>query len=107
MAFARGAMSIVWGCNWSRPYYDILNQTMKQLGSKVLEDKTQFVFSWREGTGGHVYWFKKIMGLPDDPKTLTKGTATTTVKLAKGTYTFYCSVDSHKAAGMVGTLKVS
>jgi plastocyanin len=40
-------------------------------------------------------------------KKLTKGTATTTVTLAKGTYTFYCSVDSHKAAGMVGTLKVS
>jgi len=73
MAFARRAMSIVWGCNWSRPYFDILNQTMQQLGSKSLEDKTQFEFSWRQGTGGHVYWFKKIMGLPDDPKTVTKG----------------------------------
>src|SRR5437764_1273866 len=33
-------------------------------------------------------------------------TATLTVTLKPGTYTFYCPVDGHKAAGMKGTLKV-
>ena len=30
-----------------------------------------------------------------------------TVKLKKGTYTFYCPVDGHEAAGMKGKLVVS
>jgi uncharacterized cupredoxin-like copper-binding protein len=29
-----------------------------------------------------------------------------TVKLAPGTYSFYCTVDGHRAAGMTGTLTV-
>ena len=33
-------------------------------------------------------------------------TASLTVTLKPGTYTFYCPVDGHKAAGMKGTLKV-
>lgn len=40
-------------------------------------------------------------------KTLTKGTTSVTLTLRKGTYSFYCSVDSHEKAGMKGTLKVS
>jgi plastocyanin len=42
-------------------------------------------------------------------KTVGKGkTSTVTVKgLKKGTYTFYCPVDGHKAAGMKGKLIVS
>jgi len=63
MAFARGAMTIVWGCNWSRPFYDILGQTMKQLGSKPLTDTVQFIFNWRPGTGGDEGWFRHLMGL--------------------------------------------
>jgi uncharacterized cupredoxin-like copper-binding protein len=35
------------------------------------------------------------------------GTSRLTVTLKKGTYTFYCPVDGHKAAGMKGTLVVS
>ena len=35
------------------------------------------------------------------------GTSTVTVSLKPGTYTFYCPVDGHKAAGMEGTLTVS
>jgi plastocyanin len=35
------------------------------------------------------------------------GTKTLTLTLAKGTYTFYCTVDSHRQAGMSGTLTVS
>ena len=34
------------------------------------------------------------------------GTSTVTAKLKPGTYTFYCSVDGHEAAGMKGTLTV-
>jgi uncharacterized cupredoxin-like copper-binding protein len=35
------------------------------------------------------------------------GTSTVTATLKKGTYTFYCSVDGHAAAGMKGTLTIS
>jgi uncharacterized cupredoxin-like copper-binding protein len=34
------------------------------------------------------------------------GTSTVTAELKPGKYTFYCSVDGHKAAGMMGTLSV-
>lgn len=34
------------------------------------------------------------------------GTSTVSAKLKPGTYTFYCSVDGHEAAGMKGTLTV-
>ena len=34
-------------------------------------------------------------------------TATVTATLKPGTYTFYCPVDGHKAAGMKGTLTVA
>jgi plastocyanin len=39
--------------------------------------------------------------------TFTGGTRTLTLKLKPGTYTFYCSVPGHRAAGMEGTLSVS
>jgi plastocyanin len=40
-------------------------------------------------------------------KTVTQGgTSTATATLKAGTYTFYCSVDSHRQAGMEGTLTV-
>jgi plastocyanin len=35
-----------------------------------------------------------------------KGTGTVNVKLAAGTYTFFCQVPGHRAAGMYGTLTV-
>jgi len=37
----------------------------------------------------------------------TGGSRTLTLKLKPGTYTFYCSVPGHRAAGMEGTLHVS
>jgi plastocyanin len=40
-------------------------------------------------------------------KVVGKGkTSTVTATLKKGTYTFFCSVDGHEAAGMKGTLVV-
>jgi uncharacterized cupredoxin-like copper-binding protein len=38
--------------------------------------------------------------------TFQGGTKTLTLKLAPGTYTFYCSVPGHRQAGMEGTLTV-
>jgi plastocyanin len=40
------------------------------------------------------------------PVVSSGGTSTVTADLKPGTYTFYCSVDGHEAAGMKGTLTV-
>jgi plastocyanin len=39
--------------------------------------------------------------------TFTGGSKALTVKLAKGTYAYYCTVPGHEQAGMKGTLTVS
>ena len=52
----------------------------------------------QEGTSGAV-----VGATP----TFQGGTKTLTVNLKKGTYTFYCSVPGHRAAGMQGTLTVT
>jgi plastocyanin len=47
-------------------------------------------------------------GVNKKGKTVNKGgTSRVTVTLKKGTYTFYCPVDGHEAAGMKGKLVVS
>jgi plastocyanin len=51
----------------------------------------------QQGTGGAV-----VGATP----TFMGGTKTLTLKLTAGTYTFYCSVPGHRAAGMQGTLTV-
>jgi plastocyanin len=40
-------------------------------------------------------------------KDVASGSATLKVALTPGTYTFYCSVDAHRQAGMQGQVKVS
>jgi plastocyanin len=45
----------------------------------------------------------KVIGATD---TITGSSTSTTVDLKPGTYSFYCTVDSHEAAGMKGTLTV-
>jgi plastocyanin len=47
-------------------------------------------------------------GVDEDGKFVGQGgTSTVTVKLKPGKYTFYCPVDSHRQAGMQGTLTVA
>lgn len=47
-------------------------------------------------------------GVDKDGETVDSGgTSTITVDLKPGTYTFYCPVPGHEAAGMKGTLTVS
>jgi len=47
-------------------------------------------------------------GIDESGETVEKdGTSKVTVDLKAGTYTFYCPVDGHEAAGMKGTLTVS
>lgn len=46
-------------------------------------------------------------GVDKDGQTVSKdGKSTVTASLKPGTYTFYCPVDGHRAAGMQGTLTV-
>jgi plastocyanin len=45
-------------------------------------------------------------GVDKDGKTISKGKDSLTVTLKAGTYTFYCPVDGHRAAGMEGRLVV-
>lgn len=55
-------------------------------------------FTLQQGTGG--------AAVGATPTFSGGGTKTLSVNLKPGTYTFYCSVDGHRAAGMQGTLTV-
>jgi plastocyanin len=45
-------------------------------------------------------------GVKETSDQVTGGKTSLTLNLKAGTYTFYCSVDGHRAAGMEGTLVV-
>ena len=46
MAFAKGAMSYVWGCNWHLPVFVMIRDASRALGSNPLQDATQFKFKF-------------------------------------------------------------
>jgi plastocyanin len=46
-------------------------------------------------------------GVDAKTKVITDGSNSTTATLKPGTYTFYCPVPGHRAAGMQGTITVS
>ena len=46
-------------------------------------------------------------GVDAKTKVVTGGSSSATTTLKPGTYTFYCPVPGHRAAGMQGTIKVS
>lgn len=59
-----------------------------------------------DGSINHNVVFEGVAG--EEPVVEADGgeTATGTVELQPGTYTYYCSVPGHRAAGMEGTLVV-
>jgi uncharacterized cupredoxin-like copper-binding protein len=61
------------------------------------------------GKLGHdlVFEGSNVSGREGTPLIQPGGTAKVTVSLAKGDYTLYCSVDSHRQAGMVTKITVS
>jgi len=79
--------------------------TKKTLSAKAGAVKIAFTdssstahnFTLQKGTSGAV-----VGSTP----TFSGGTKTLSVKLAPGTYTFFCSIPGHRQAGMVGTLTV-
>lgn len=46
MAFAKGAMSYVWGCDWDHPLLWMLQAIILKLGNKSLTDNMKFKFVW-------------------------------------------------------------
>jgi uncharacterized cupredoxin-like copper-binding protein len=76
--------------------------------AKLVPGKYTFVVK-NTGKLGHDLVFEgpNVSGREGTPVIQPGGTAKVTVSLAKGDYTLYCSVDSHRQAGMVTKITVS
>ncbi len=76
--------------------------------TKLAPGKYTFVVK-NTGKLGHDLVFEgpNVSGREGTPVIQPGGTAKVTVSLAKGDYTLYCSVDSHRQAGMVTKITVS
>ena len=76
--------------------------------TKLTPGKYTFVVK-NAGKLGHdlVFEGSNVSGREGTPLIQPGGTAKVTVSLTKGDYTLYCSVDSHRQAGMVTKITVS
>ena len=98
-AAGKGAVSIAADPSGS------LKFTKKALSAKA--GKVSFDFTNMSSTGHNFTIQKGTSGaVVGATPTFSGGSKTLSVSLKPGTYTFFCSVPGHRAAGMVGTLTV-
>lgn len=63
MAFAEGAMSYVWGCNWHVPVFVMIRDAARALGSKPLQDATVFKFKFDDKNRHEIHPLKELAAI--------------------------------------------